>query len=58
MAYAETSPRCILPRCGPNRKIAALTATTAAASAITGATVNRVMVAPTTAPAHIVSTTL
>jgi hypothetical protein len=38
--------------------MAALTATTAAASAITGATVNRVIVAPTTAPAHMMNTTL
>jgi hypothetical protein len=44
--------------CGPNQKIAALAATTTAVSAITGATVKRVIVAPTTAPAHIVSTTL
>ena len=58
MAYCEISPRGLGCLCGPNRKIARLTATTAAASAITGATVNRVIVAPTTAPAHIVSTTL
>ena len=35
----------------------ALAATKTAARAITGATVNRDIVAPTTAPAHIVSTT-
>ena len=38
-------------------RMAALAATSAATRAITGATVNRDIVAPTTAPAHIVSTT-
>ncbi len=42
----------------PNQKIAALHATTAAASPITGATANRVKVAPRVAPARIVNTTL
>lgn len=43
---------------GPNRKIIMLTATTAAASAITGATVTCDIVAPSTAPPHIARTTL
>jgi hypothetical protein len=43
---------------GPNRNIDRLTATIAAASAITGATVMRDSVAAMTAPPHIASTTL
>jgi hypothetical protein len=43
---------------GPYRKITRLVATTAAARPMTGATMNRDIVAPTAAPASIVKTTV